>query len=434
MKTSKKWVISFAAATFVASFGAIDVQAGAFALREQSAAGQGVSFAGAAAGGAGLGSMFWNPASMTDYKGIQVEGTINGIFPFAKLTTDTTSGVSAGKSSPDIAQDTALPAAYASWQINNDVWLGLSVNAPFGLATKYDNSWGTGIRYGTTTRANSTEITPMLAYRINDQLSVGAGFRLMAFKAIYKSYYTRVGGLQGDGTGFGATAGITYKPDNKTEIGIGYRSAVQQDLTGTFTHPIGIVPYSAYTNTPIKLRVMLPDSITFGIKRQLTDQWTILAGYEWTNWSRVQFPVYYSQASGAPISSLPLGYKDGWMASAGVEYAMNTSWVLKSGVGYEYSPIRNDTRGPRLPDNDRIWLSLGAGYKYNDQLNFDIGYTHIIPSNTRIDVTSGNPTYNAAFGTYTGKFSSHIDIVSLSMRYRFDTPAPATPLPSKVKK
>ena len=64
------------------------VYAGAFGLREQSATGQGLSFAGAASGGAGLGSMFWNPATMTAYQGINASVTGNLILPYAKLTTD----------------------------------------------------------------------------------------------------------------------------------------------------------------------------------------------------------------------------------------------------------------------------------------------------------------------------------------------------------
>ena len=178
------------------------------------------------------------------------------------------------------------------------------------------------------------------------------------------------------------------------------------------------------------MRVILPETFTLGIKRKLSDQWTVLAGYEWTNWSRVQFPVYYYQASGLRAGSLPLGYKDGWMASLGLEYAMNPNWTLRSGVAYEYSPIRDDTRGPRLPDNDRVWLSLGAGYKFDEKLSFDLGYTHIIPNNTRMNVVSGNPAFLGA--SYTGKFDSRIDdIVSMSMRYRFDTPAAPAALPKK---
>ena len=262
MTFNLKMASSCAVAALALGLAASEAQAGAFGLREQSATGQGLSFAGAAAGGAGLGSMFWNPASMTNYKGIQVEGSMSGIFPFAKLTTDSTSALSAGRTSGDIAQDVALPATYGTWQVGKNIWLGLSVNAPFGLATKYDPSWGIGRLYGSTSRANSTEVTPSLAYQINDQLSVGIGVRLMAFKAVYKSYVfstLRNGGIEGDSTGVGASAGLTFKPDNKTEIGIGYRSIVQQDLTGSFSNPAnGAID-------PIKMRVILPETFTLGV-------------------------------------------------------------------------------------------------------------------------------------------------------------------------
>ena len=58
--------------------------AGGFALREQSAVGLGNAFAGAAAGGSGLGSMFWNPATMTQFKGTTFELSGAAILPYAE--------------------------------------------------------------------------------------------------------------------------------------------------------------------------------------------------------------------------------------------------------------------------------------------------------------------------------------------------------------
>ncbi len=56
--------------------------AGGFAIREQSAYGQGSSFAGIAAGGA-LSSMFWNPATITQFNGKTSEWNLTGIMPHA---------------------------------------------------------------------------------------------------------------------------------------------------------------------------------------------------------------------------------------------------------------------------------------------------------------------------------------------------------------
>ena len=59
--------------------------AGGFGIREQSAYGQGTSFAGVAAGGA-LSSMFWNPATMTQVPGIQSETDVSGLLPYRAHT------------------------------------------------------------------------------------------------------------------------------------------------------------------------------------------------------------------------------------------------------------------------------------------------------------------------------------------------------------
>src|SRR5947209_10932923 len=62
--------------------------AGAFALREQSATAQGLSFAGAASGSGGLSSMFWNPATITMAPGWQSEWHASLILPYADIVPD----------------------------------------------------------------------------------------------------------------------------------------------------------------------------------------------------------------------------------------------------------------------------------------------------------------------------------------------------------
>ena len=62
-----------------------DANAGGFAVREQSAWGQGASYAGVAAGGS-LSAMFWNPATMTQVPGIQTQSVLSGILPSSANT------------------------------------------------------------------------------------------------------------------------------------------------------------------------------------------------------------------------------------------------------------------------------------------------------------------------------------------------------------
>src|SRR5450631_4064154 len=103
-----------------------DANAGGFTVREQSAYGQGSSYAGVAAGGS-LSSMFWNPATMTQTPGLQSESVLTGIIPSA--TNNPTGGTFAAfGGTGNVAHSALVPASYYSWQFNQKLWLGLSVN------------------------------------------------------------------------------------------------------------------------------------------------------------------------------------------------------------------------------------------------------------------------------------------------------------------
>ncbi len=56
-----------------------------------------------------------------------------------------------------------------------------------------------------------------------------------------------------------------------------------------------------------------------------------------------------------------LDFDDSWRYSIGANYKLNDRWVLKGGVAYDETPVKGaTTRSVRLPDNDRIWVSLGG--------------------------------------------------------------------------
>jgi hypothetical protein len=94
--------------------------AGGFAIREQSTYGQGTSFAGIAAGGA-LSSMFWNPATMTQFPVMGLEIGASAIFPFANNTP--IAGTLVGPpfnfgGTTDTGMDALVPNAYFTYQFN----------------------------------------------------------------------------------------------------------------------------------------------------------------------------------------------------------------------------------------------------------------------------------------------------------------------------
>ena len=411
--------------------------AGGFALREQSAAGQGSSFAGIAAGGA-LSSMFWNPATMTQYSGkaFEIDGT--GIFPNASQSYTASSLATAspalyGSGVSNSGEAAAVPATYSSIQLNDKLWLGMSVNSPFGLAVSFPGNWaGTG--YGQSASVRTLNAAPSVAYKVNDMLSVALGVQMQWMSVNYNQFTSpaspsaNMAVIGGSGYGFGFTLGATITPMAGTTIGIGYRSAINQKINGSLTTSAAL---PATTTGSVSTTLNLPDQLSIGLRQRFLDRWTFLAGFEFANWKRIGTATI-AQPGGAPATlggtaiNLPFQYSNGYFYSVGFEYAALPNLTLRTGIAYEKSPITDDVRTPRLPDNDRMWYSVGATYKAPLKgLSFDVGYSYIDVKNTPINIGPGtsNPWTNGT-GIYVGSVSSNIHIFSVGARYQWDAADP----------
>jgi long-chain fatty acid transport protein len=415
--------------------------AGAFAIREQSTYGQGTSFAGVAAGGSPS-SMFWNPATMTQFKGIVSENGFSVIVPKASQTPQagTNPLLLPFGGVENSGESGVIPNGYTTYQMSPNLWLGLSINAPFALSVSTPETWA-GRSYSGDSSIRSYNATPSIAYRINDWISIGAGVQIQYMNVNFQQGLPTGPGqdliLKGRGYGFGATAGVTLTPTPTTSIGLGWRSAINQNIHGTMLLPAN-PPFLAPLSTPgsVDATLNLPDIVSLGIRQQVNPQWTVMGTVEWSNWSRIG-TTNVNQLGGAPALvggsafRVPFEYEDGWFFSAGAEYRWNERLTLRGGVGYEISPITDQVRTPRLPDNDRFWASMGLSWKVAPFMRFDLAYTHLWIKDPNVNITaaSGNPSFSASSGPYVGTVSAHTDLFSASAVIRFDDLEPSVKKP-----
>lgn len=413
-------------ALLVATAGA---NAGGLALREQSAYGLGSSFAGIAAGGS-LSSMFWNPAAMTQMPGIQFETVASGILPYSSNTPAAGSTLAALGGTRNTGDMALVPAFYTSYQLTPQLWAGLSVNAPYGLSVSFPDVWAGRDFAANQSHLKTYDFTPSLAYAVNNWISVGVGVQFQYADATLARGIT-LGGptfvdstLSGKGWAYGFTAGVTLTPTPTTTVGIGYRSAINQKIDGSLVLTGALAGASSGdAHTTIKL----PDTLSFGLRQKVTQQLTLLGTVEWSNWSRIGASSAVTNSAGAAIAvgatpvTVPFGYSDGWFYSMGLEYQWNDAYTLRAGVGYEKSPITDVVRTPLLPDNDRTWLSAGLTYNFSKKIAVDFAYAHLFVKGTSVsDIATTGTVYN-------GTVDSHVDIVSVALKVRWDDPAP-TPI------
>jgi long-chain fatty acid transport protein len=438
------------------SLGAIalgtEARAGGFFLHEQSTYFQGTSFAGAAAGGGPLSAMFWNPATVTQQnRGLASEVNATAIFAKSEIvpvlaTTGTGANITALGGSGDISTDALVPASYYTYGFNDWLTFGIGVNVPFGLNTKSGPLWA-GMFYGTESDVFTMNANPVVGIRVNDWLSIGFGAQVQYFKVKLHSLFPGSGSvppfgpllpdqlrIDGDSWDFGFTAGVTLTPWAGTIIGLGYRSRIDHDIQGDIFRPAFLIPPPpaliavpfAFVN--FEATVPLPDIGTVSIRQKVGEAFTLMGTVEWQNWSRLgTIPV--ATVPAGPILGVPnnlaFEWRDGWLFSVGGEYQWTPAMAIRAGVAYERSPIDDTTRGVRLPDNDRVWLSAGATLNWSARLAVEIGYSHIFSArDTPINIVPGNPTFVPALGTFIGDVNANVDIISVGLRYRF-LPAPA---------
>lgn len=408
-------------------------QAGGFALREQSSYYQGTSFAGTAAGGDGLAAMTWNPAAISFNPGLNVEGNVTYIAPHASIDVFAAGAPITGASLgtvgvSDMIDNGTLPTFFATYAW--DKWaIGFGMTSPYGLVTDAPCNWS-GRYYGCYSRIFDMNAQVSVAYKVTDWMTIGGGLNVnyidakltnaqfAGFVPPANNLYAQV---DGDDIGFGINLGVLFTLAPGTTLGIGYKSQVTHTLNGELD--LSVAKLIPVQNRYVTAGLTLPDQVTASFRSQLDSRWTVLGTVEWTNWSTVQELVV--KANNIPVSTLDLQWNDGWFFSGGVEYQWDPKLALRTGIGYELTPVPDSTRSPRLPDTNRLWVSAGFTYNFTQQFSFDFAYTHLFGETSPIFLTPADPA-NALRGTLIGQVSDgYADMVSVGLRYKFNAPQAA---------
>ena len=212
-------------------------QAAGFALIEQNASGMGNAYAGGSAIAEDASTIYFNPAGMTYIQGTQAVGALHLINPNAEFNNkgsvagDFPGPAPArplGGEGPNAGDLAFVPNFYFKMDLTDSVKLGIGVNVPFGLKTEFDNKW-IGRFHADKSEVKTININPSVAFKVNDQLSLGFGVSAMRAEATL-SRAINVGlreskvEIKGDDWGFGFNLGAIYQATADTRIGVAYRS------------------------------------------------------------------------------------------------------------------------------------------------------------------------------------------------------------------
>ncbi len=391
--------------------------AAGFALIEQSASGMGNAFAGAAASAEDASTIYFNPAGMTYLPDNQLVAAGHLIRPSADFSNN---GSVAGTGRPlngtggDIGEWALLPNLYFAKAISPNIRLGLGINAPFGLKTNYDDTW-LGRFQAIKSEVKTININPSIAFKVNDQLSLGAGISAMRAEATLTRAVNLVAsetfvGIKGNDWGVGYNLGAIYQFTPDTRVGVSFRSKVDQTLKGRATFGGALAALSG----DITASTALPENVSVSAFSKLNNQWDVMGDVTWTRWSRFK-ELRILRTSGVLLSLTPENWENTLRFSAGTTYHYNENLKLRAGVAYDQEAVNDQFRTARIPGNDRTWLSIGAQYKFSETSVVDVGYSHLFIKDASID-DNQTATLN---GRIKGQYDGDVNILSLQYTHNF---------------
>jgi long-chain fatty acid transport protein len=411
------------------------VGAAGFALMEQSASGLGNAYAGQSASAADATTVFYNPAGMSFLPGPQVvlgvaAIDVNGKFSNTGSTIPalaTATGSQPGGNGGNAGSTIAVPNFFATLPLGDKLSLGFGVSVPFGLQTEYEDSW-IGRFQGIKSDISTINYNLAMAFKVTDTISIGAGVNYQFLQTdLTNAVVTPVGEgrteLLAQDSAWGWNLGAMFQVSPDMRIGVSYRSQLKYTLEGTvnttFLANGAPVPGGSFVASA---DATLPDMASLSIMQKFGDKWDMLADITWTHWGVLDQINIVNTANGATRDQLLLKFQDAWRLSLGLNYHVSESWTLRGGLAWDQSPVQDQTRTVRLPDNDRYWLALGASYRpAKTGLGFDVGYAYIWFPSTSINMTRTQFGVPAALGTSTvvGDYKNFANVLAVQVSYTF---------------
>ncbi|SUO93395.1 OmpP1/FadL family transporter [Suttonella ornithocola] len=411
--------------------------------------------------------IYYNPAGLTHLPSLQISANLIIADPTVHYKNAAGYNVDRspilGSTSGNVTKNiTLVPHAYLSYQISPSITAGLGLYVPFGANTKYQED--SVLRYSINrTELKTIDINPTIAFKISPEHSIGIGLIAQYADAKLHKYANfspavnqklppqmqlsngaadGVAKFGADDWGFGFNLGWDWDVNENLRVGASYRSPIKHHLTGTanwdlvgpaFKNPAlgaaleqGIRQAGYVKKEKASANITTPESISVHGMYRIDPKINLFGNVTWTRHSRfneldIKLENIKPTIGGPSDTSRAFPrWRDTWRIGVGGSYQITDPLQLRAGVSWDQSPIKSaDDRLVTMPDNDRLWLSLGAKYDINKNSTLDVGYSYMHVRNSKANV---HPCPGACVDSKaSGKadFKSHANFFGLQYTYRF---------------
>ena len=346
-----------------------------------------------------------NMAFMSDTNAVEFDLMYIGLDP----TNFKGSGAMAGIDIDAESESFLIPSLnYVSPKLG-DFRVGLSVGVPGGLTKRWTDS--PAIDSAEEFSLTVIEVNPTLAYKINDQLSVAVGARLVHSEGVVKSTSVASRDMEANSLDFGYNLAISYKPMSALELALTYRSNV--DLTEEGNGKLLIGDAKVYDGGA-SVSVPLPALLNLAVAYTFPTKTTVEFVYERAFWSAYEeldfdykstIPGLLQPSFDAPVAK---DWEDTNAFRIGVTQELN-EYTLMAGLVIDTTPVPDEKVSFELPDSDSVAISFGGRYQINKDLDFGLAMLYSMRDERKVS----NDEMEGEFS------NSNVFIASVGVGYKF---------------
>lgn len=409
-------------------------------------------------------AVFYNPAGIVNRTGLTLSIGTTVIAPFGEFTDNQSGRASELQNDPSF-----VPHVYATYGFNERFAAGLGVYVPYGLGTQWPLDFD-GRFLGFDNSLQSIYVQPTVAYRITEQLSVGAGFTYVIAgvelnRRLDLSQQTVPGAgltfqqlgvpLRTDfaeakisasgATGFGGHFGVQFKATDRVSLGARYLLPVKIEYEGDAEFeqiPTGLsLPQNPALDTlagaPIDAvllgsgifgtggelgaqsgttEITMPAQFVAGASFQATNSLALFADYQWSGWST--FDEIVVDLENARDLEQYEGYSDTHAIRLGAEYALNDAWKVRGGFLTHGAAAPDETVTPLLPEASRVEFTIGLGWQPVPSVEINAAYQYLHQSDRDGRIVDAAPGQRPTTALNSGVYSFGANIVAATVTVR----------------
>ena len=332
--------------------------------------------------------------------------------------------------------------------VSEKVVVGFGVYVPSGLGAQWDGedfevvsaippARNPNINW--MSKIGMVTFSPVLSFKISDNLSIGATFNINYAKFNIAMYagasdaplpVVDLGQYEETmtGWGYGATIGVLFKPIEKISLGLTYRTASTVKLSGdayiSGMTDLGTALGTTLNDTSdIEREISWPMWIAGGVAFEPIDGLTLTGDLQWTQWSTIDVmettfvdPFWAQMMEASGDDARPMHWEDALQIRVGAEYRIN-ALALRAGYYHDPSPAPDRTLNVLLPIFDFNAITAGFGYSLNG-LDLDFGMEYLKGKERYIDpvLVATDPDYATAMP---GRYNMKIFVLTVAVSYKF---------------